>query len=105
MDQGSAGSPGFHRPVVFESAVFKNGDETDARVYASWDEALAGHAELVAALGGQASSREVSFSAAQAEGWSGATRASWNGACGVRAGRAVDAAAASDGSPSGAGSV
>ncbi len=52
MDRGPAGSPGFEQPVLFETATFEDGEVVDTRDYVTWDEALAGHAERVTALGG-----------------------------------------------------
>jgi hypothetical protein len=54
MDRGPAGSPGFERPIVFESATFEDGEVVDTRGYTSWEDAQAGHAALVATLGGSA---------------------------------------------------
>lgn len=50
MDRGPAGSPGFDRPVVFETATLEDGEIIETRGYETWDEALAGHAALVTAL-------------------------------------------------------
>lgn len=50
LDQGPAGSPGFDRPALFESAVFEDGQIAQTRYYADWQEAEAGHAALVASL-------------------------------------------------------
>lgn len=52
MDRGQAGSPGFDVPVLFETATYEDGEVIHTRDYTSWDEAQAGHAERVAALGG-----------------------------------------------------
>lgn len=54
MDRGPAGSPGFDEPVLFETAIYEDGEVIDTRDYTSWDEAVTGHAERVAALGGPA---------------------------------------------------
>ena len=54
MDRGPAGSPDFDLPALFETATVQDGEIIDTRDYIRWDEALAGHAERVAALGGQA---------------------------------------------------
>jgi hypothetical protein len=35
-------------PLVFESLVFRDGDPAECRRYATWDDAVAGHAELLA---------------------------------------------------------
>lgn len=54
MDRGPARSPGFDLPVLFETATYEEGEIIDTRDYTSWDEAMSGHAERVAALGGPA---------------------------------------------------
>lgn len=40
---------GYGQPLLFESMVFKDGswNDLDSRRYATWDEAIAGHGELV----------------------------------------------------------
>ena len=54
MGQGPAGSPGIDRPMVFESAVFEDGQVRETYVYATWDEAQSGHAALITALNAEA---------------------------------------------------
>lgn len=51
-DESLAETPDPDNPFCFETAIFEDGEIVDTRYYTTWNEALAGHAERVAALGG-----------------------------------------------------
>ena len=49
LDHGWSDRP----PILFETMAFRNGGVEDVNRYATWDEAEAGHAAMVAKLKGQ----------------------------------------------------
>jgi hypothetical protein len=52
IDQGPSGSLGDPTPVLFETAVFKNGEQIHGDLYADWSAAKRGHAATVLKFGG-----------------------------------------------------